>query len=106
MRAIIAGTKRETLLQEIYHAILQWPELERRIFAQAHYCGQSPETISHILELDAEEVRATLKQCELRLYASLRSFRKSSCDKPSLIAAGIDCLAACEQDFEVHALAS
>ena len=71
MRAIIAGTKRETLLQEIHNAFLQWPELERKIFAQAHYYGQSPEAISRSLQLDAEEVRATLKQCERRLYTSL-----------------------------------
>ena len=106
MRAGIAGTKRETLLQEIYIAFLQWPEPERRIFSQAHYYGQSPETISRSLQLDVEEVLTTLKQCERRLYASLRSFRKSSCDKPSLIPAAIAGLAACKQDFGVHALAS
>jgi DNA-directed RNA polymerase specialized sigma24 family protein len=71
MRAVIVGTKRETLLQEIYNAFLQWPELERRIFSQAHYHGQSPEAISRSFQLDVEEVRATLKQCERRLYASL-----------------------------------
>jgi hypothetical protein len=106
MRAVIVEPKRETLLQEIHNAFLQWPEHERRIFSQAHYYGQSPEAISRSLQLDVEEVRATLKQCERRLYASLRSFRKSSCDKPSLIPAGIACLAACKRDFGIHALAS
>jgi hypothetical protein len=106
MRAVIAGTKRETLLKEIKFIFLQWPELEQRIFSQAHYYGQSPEAISRSLQLDAEEVRATLKQCERRLYASLRGFRKNSCDKPSLMPEAIACLAPCEQDFKVHALAS
>jgi DNA-directed RNA polymerase specialized sigma24 family protein len=106
MRAVIATTKRETLLQEIHNAFLQWPELERRIFSQAHYYGQSPEAISRSLQLDVEEVHATLKQCERRLYTSLRSFRKSSCDKPSRISAGITRLAVREQDCGVQALAS
>jgi len=106
MRAVIAGTKRETLLQEIYNIYLQWPELEQRIFSQAHYHGHSAEAISLSLQLDVEEVRATLKQCERQLYASLRNFRQSSCDKPSLIPARMDCLTAYEQDLGVHALAS
>jgi hypothetical protein len=106
MLAVIAGTKRETLLQEIHNALLQWPELERRIFSQVHYYGQSPEAISRSLQLDAEEVRATLIQCERRLLSSLRSYRKSSCDKPSLMPEAIACPAPCEQDFKVHALAS
>jgi hypothetical protein len=106
MLAVIAGTKRETLLQEIHNALLQWPELERRIFSQVHYYGQSPEAISRSLQLDVEEVYATLKQCERRLYTSLRGFRKSSCDKPSQISVGISCLAVREQDFGVQALAS
>jgi hypothetical protein len=106
MRAVIAGTKRETLLREIYNAFLQWPELDRRIFSQAHYGGQSPQAISRSLQLDVEEVSATLKQCERRLYISLGSFRKSSCDTFSPMPAGSTCLAARKQDFEVHALAS
>jgi hypothetical protein len=106
MRAFIAGTKREALLQKIYYAILQWPELERRIFSQAHYYGQSPEAISRSLQLDAEEVRATLKQCERRLYTSLQSYRESSCDKPSPIPTGIECQSDYEQDFGIQALAS
>lgn len=106
MRAVIAGTERETLLREIHNAFFQWPELDRGIFSQAHYYGQSPEAISHSLQLDVEEVRATLKRCERRLYTSLGSFSKSSCDKPSRIPAGTTCLAIGEQDFEIHALAS
>jgi DNA-directed RNA polymerase specialized sigma24 family protein len=89
MRAVIAGTKRETLLQEIHGVFLQWPELERRIFSQAHYNGQSPEAISRSLQLDVKEVSTILKQCERRLYASLSNFRISSCEKPSLAPSGI-----------------
>ncbi len=106
MRAVIAGTKRETLLQEIHNAFLQWPELERSIFSQAHYYGQSPEAISRSLQLDVGNVRATLKQCELRLYTSLRIFRNSSCNKPSQTPAEITRPAVPGQDFGMHALAS
>ena len=100
MRAVIAGTKRKTLLQEICNAFLQWPELERRIFSQAHYYGQTPEAISRSLQLDVEEVRATLKQSERRLYTSLRNFRKSSCEKPSLIQAETACSTACGHEMK------
>ena len=106
MRAVIAGTKRETLLQEIHNAFLQWPELDRGVFSQAHYFGQSPEAISHSLQLDVEEVRTILKRCERRLYASLRSFRKSSREEASLIADGTACVPAFKHDLGMHALAS
>jgi DNA-directed RNA polymerase specialized sigma24 family protein len=99
MRAVIAGTKRETLLQEINNALLQWPELERRIFSQAHYHGQSPEAISRSLQLDVEEVSSILRRCESRLYASLRSFRKSIGEEASLIRDGIASLGACSADL-------
>ena len=79
--------KREDLIQEIFNAIRQWPELERRVFAQAHYHGQSLEAISRSHRLDVEEVGMILKRCDCRLHASLREFRKSSCEKPSLIPA-------------------
>jgi DNA-directed RNA polymerase specialized sigma24 family protein len=89
MRPLIAGTKRETLLQEINNAFLQWPERERRIFAQAHYYGQTPESISRSLQLDVEEVGIILRQCERRLHASLRSFCKGNREEASLTQAGI-----------------
>ncbi len=75
MQAVIAGKEHETLLQEIKTAFLQWPELERRVFSEAHYYGKSPEAISRSLELDVEEVSSILKRCERRLHASLRNFR-------------------------------
>ena len=103
MRAIIAGIERQTLLQKINNAFLQWPKLERTIFSQAHYYGQSPEAISRSLQLDVNEVSSILKRCERRLYASLRSFRQSSSEEGLLIADGIASPAACKQDLEVHA---
>jgi hypothetical protein len=106
MRAVFAGKEREALLQEIHNAFLQWPELERRIFSQAHYCGQSPEAISRSLQLDVEEVGTILKQCERRLYASLRSFRKSSREEASPIGPGIAGVPAGKQDLGIDALAS
>ena len=78
MRAALAGVKREVLLHEINNAFLQWPERERKIFSQAHYNGQSPEAIARLLQLDVQEVTVILKQCERRLYTSLRSLRKGS----------------------------
>jgi DNA-directed RNA polymerase specialized sigma24 family protein len=77
MADIPAGFKRDTLLEKISAAIHQWPELEQRIFLQAHYQGQSMEAISHSLQLDIEQVNAILKQCDHRLYAFLRNFRKT-----------------------------
>jgi DNA-directed RNA polymerase specialized sigma24 family protein len=103
MRAVIAGAERQALLQEINSAFLQWPELERRIFSQAHYHGQSPEAISRSLRLDVKEVGTILKQCERRLYASLRSFRKSSGEEALLIRDGIALLGAHGQNLGVHA---
>ena len=107
MPAGIVKIGRENLFKEISSVLRQWPELERKIFSQAHYRGQSLETISHSLQLDVEEVGAILKQCNRRLHASLRNFRKSSCEKPSRIPAETACPAACEQDLKVaHALGS
>jgi DNA-directed RNA polymerase specialized sigma24 family protein len=96
MLAAIAGIKRESLLQEIFAILLQWPELDRRIFSQAHYYGQSPEAISRSLQLDVKEVSAVLKYCDRRLYASLSSLRKT----------GMARLTGAERDLRIHALAS
>jgi len=100
MQANIAGTEHQTLLREINNVFLQWPELERRIFSQAHYYGQSPEAISRSLQLDVEEVSNILNRCERQLYASLRSFLKNSREEGSLPPEGITSLAACKQDLE------
>jgi DNA-directed RNA polymerase specialized sigma24 family protein len=75
MEPVIAGNNREALVKEIHNAFQQWPELDRKVFYQARYCGQSPETISHSLQMEAKEVRVILKRCERLLHASLRSFR-------------------------------
>jgi DNA-directed RNA polymerase specialized sigma24 family protein len=106
MHAVTAGTNRETLLQEINNAFLQWSELERNIFSRAHYHGQSPEAISRSLQLDLAEVSTILTRCERQLHGSLRSFRKSSREDASSFPARIARLAACEQDLEIQALAS
>ena len=95
MRAVIVEPKRETLLQEIHNAFLQWPEHERRIFSQAHYYGQSQEAISRSLQLDVEEVSTILKQCDRRLNACLKNLRKSIGNRPSPITAETAGLAAC-----------
>jgi len=107
MSAVTAKIKREDLFQEISNVLRQWPELERRVFSQAHYHGQSLEAISHSLELDVEEVSAILKRCDRQLHASLRDFRESNCEKPSSIPAETACPAARGQDLKgASALAS
>jgi DNA-directed RNA polymerase specialized sigma24 family protein len=67
---------RDDLLNEISRILLKWPELERRVFSQAHYYGQSPEAISSSLRLDEKRVRTILQQCDSRLHAALRDFRQ------------------------------
>jgi DNA-directed RNA polymerase specialized sigma24 family protein len=76
MPAYSAKIGRDDLLREIFSILLKWPELERRVFSQAHYHGQSPETISRSLQLDEKRVRAILQQCDDRLHTSLRDFRQ------------------------------
>jgi hypothetical protein len=98
--------KRENLFQLIFDALNRWPELERRIFFQAHYNGQSVKAIARSHQLDAEEVSAILRRCDRRLYASLNSFRKSDCERPPIVMAETACPAACGQDLNrTHALA-
>jgi DNA-directed RNA polymerase specialized sigma24 family protein len=76
MLATGAKIGRDDLLREISNVLLKWPELERRVFYQAHYHGQSPEAISRSLQLDEKKVCAILQQCEGRLHAALRDFRQ------------------------------
>ena len=83
MSAANANARREDLLRQIVNSLRQWPEPERRIFAQTHYYGKSPETISRSLELDLEQVNLTLRRCDRRLHSSLRKFREVNRDGSS-----------------------
>jgi DNA-directed RNA polymerase specialized sigma24 family protein len=85
MSAAIINRKREELFREIASVLREWPDLECRIFARAHYHGQSLESISHSLNLDVEKVSMILKQCDRKLQTSLREFRKSSSFSAPLI---------------------
>jgi DNA-directed RNA polymerase specialized sigma24 family protein len=87
MYPIIPATEREHLFQEILDILRQWPELDRRVFFQAHYGGQSPEAISRSLPLDVKKVSAILQQCDSRLHASLGTLRHRACPKTSRTAA-------------------
>jgi hypothetical protein len=100
MLAVTSKIKREDLFQEIFAVFRQWPELEQRIFSQAHYHGQSLEAISRSLQLDVEEVGTILKQCDRRLYASLRNFHSGSSDKPALTPVEIARIVARSQDLK------
>ncbi len=88
MPAGTAETKRESLIQEIFSVLGQWPEIERSVFCQAHYQGQSVEAISRSLQLDVEKVHQILEQCDRRLHASLRNLCKSGCETHSLPTVG------------------
>jgi len=85
MPGIITKRRRENLFQEIFNVLRQWPELERRVFYEAHYRGQSAEAISRSLQMDLQTVGSILQQCDSRLHASLRNFRSSGYEKPSLV---------------------
>jgi DNA-directed RNA polymerase specialized sigma24 family protein len=85
MSIAIINSKREELFGEIANVLQEWPDLERRIFTQAHYHGQSPESISHSLKLDVEKVSTILKQCDRKLQTSLREFRKGGSFSAPLI---------------------
>jgi len=101
-----AKIARDKLFEEISNALRQWTELERRIFSQAHYQGQSLEAISRSVQLDVREVRAILHQCDLRLHVSLRDCRESECRQLPIVHAGNGSPAGNEQDLEkAHAFA-
>ena len=85
MSGAIIKSEREELFREIANVFQEWPDLERRIFAQAHYHGQSPESISRSLKLDVEKVSTILKQCDRKLQTSLREFRKAGSFSAPLI---------------------
>jgi hypothetical protein len=85
MPAVISKIDRENLFQEICNTLRQWPDLERRVFSQAHYHGQSVEAIALSLQLNVEEASAILKECDCRLNACIRRFRINSCEKPLII---------------------
>ncbi|MBN2242041.1 MAG: sigma-70 family RNA polymerase sigma factor [Acidobacteria bacterium] len=69
--------KREDLFREIYSVLQKWPDLERKVFARAHYQGQSPEIISDSLKLDVSEVSSILRRCDRELLHSLRGYSGS-----------------------------
>ena len=75
MSAVVLKGKREDLFREISNVLQKWPDLERRIFSQAHYQGLSPETISDLHKLDVNEVSSILRKCDRKLLDSLRGFR-------------------------------
>lgn len=85
MSAVMLKGKREDLFREIFNVLRKWPDLDRRVFSQAHYKGQSPETISGSLNLDVNEVSSILRKCDRELLASLKGFRGNSGTKASFI---------------------
>ena len=78
MSAVLLNSKREDLFREITGVLHNWPDLDRRIFFQAHYQGQSTESISRSLKVDEKKVHTILKKCERELHTSLKDFRKNT----------------------------
>jgi DNA-directed RNA polymerase specialized sigma24 family protein len=76
MSGVISNIDREDLFQEICNTLHELPELERRVFSQARYSGQSLDVVSRSFHLEPEEVSAILKECDRRINASVRHFRK------------------------------
>ncbi|MBN1569736.1 MAG: hypothetical protein JXA73_17965 [Acidobacteria bacterium] len=101
MPAVVEKIKRDSLFQEISITYRQWPELERKIFALAHYRGQSPEVIALSLQLEVEEVSEILRQCDRRLQSSLSNFRKGGHEKRTLVSDKAPCPSVRGKDFFV-----
>ncbi len=71
---------RNGLSEAILNVLRSWPLLERQVFTESHYRGESPERISISLGLSVSEVRSILEQCNRRLRQSLKAFRRSDLD--------------------------
>jgi DNA-directed RNA polymerase specialized sigma24 family protein len=69
---------RDLLSQAIVESLRSWPELERRVFAEIHYCGRSQEDVARTLSLQTEEVAQILEQCEQKLHSALKIFRNGT----------------------------
>ena len=66
---------RDQLSRAIMHVLKSWPELQRRVFVEAHYEGRPIESISRSTGLSQPEVRRILENCDRKLHWALRSFR-------------------------------
>lgn len=66
---------REQLSQTIVECLISWPESQRRVFVENHYCGKSADDIARALNLQPAEVVQILAQCELKLHHALKVFR-------------------------------
>ena len=76
----VMDRSRELLSQAILDVLGSWPELDRRVFVQAHYQGRPIENISGCLGLSTAEVRRILETCERKLLSALRDFRNAAGD--------------------------
>jgi DNA-directed RNA polymerase specialized sigma24 family protein len=83
MPTVSEKVKHDDLFQGILDTLRSWPDLDRQIFVQAHYHGQSIEAISRSLNLNMEETRLILQHRDHELHAALRKFRDSGCAKSS-----------------------
>jgi DNA-directed RNA polymerase specialized sigma24 family protein len=88
MKAAVEKSRstRELLHRAILRVLRSWPERERVVFRQVHYCGRSAEDVSSKLGLEPGEVHEILRSCDFKLRASLREFRERSLDSPDWVA--------------------
>ncbi len=84
--SLIMERNRNGLSEAIVNVLESWPALDRQVFTQSHYRGESVESISKSLGLSVSDVRSILEQCSRRLRQSLKAFRSSALD--SLRSAG------------------
>jgi hypothetical protein len=84
MSGNMSNSDRDSLFHKIRNTLLEWPELERRVFSQSHYEGQSPEAISRSLQLDVDKVSEILKECDRRINILVRSFRTGKAESCNL----------------------
>jgi len=69
-------TDRDRLSQAILDVVSSLPELHRRIFTAVHYEGRSVEQAGRASAIGTVEAACILAQCEHRLRAALRAFRR------------------------------
>ncbi len=69
---------REQLSQMILECLNSWPEHQRQVFVEIHYCGRSAAEVANALRLSPSEVARVLEQCEHRLYRALNAFRSGA----------------------------
>jgi len=70
---------RDQLSQAIVDVVGAWSDPHRRLFTLVHYAGNRVENAAQAAGMDVVEAARVLEQCERRLRAALRDFRRDDC---------------------------